>query len=263
MESKRNQKKAKKKMKVIVVMPAYNAAQTVEKTYNEIPKGYVDEIILVDDYSKDNTVEVARKMGLKTIVHEKNKGYGGNQKTCYQNALKDGADVIIMLHPDYQYDPKAIPRILKKFEEGKADVVYGSRTYNKISAIKGGMPIWKIFGNSTLNVMTNLVCGTHLTDVPTGYISYSRKVLETIPFMRNSDGWTFDEEAIIQASACGFRLGEIPILTRYEKDSSSMQFMPSVKYGWSLFKSLLRFKLHKWGIKEHYLYKGIKLKRFG
>ena len=252
-----------KKTKVIVVMPAYNAAQTLEKTCREIPKGYVDEIILVDDCSKDNTVEIARKLGLKTIVHEKNKGYGGNQKTCYQNALKDGADIIIMLHPDYQYDPKAIPRILKMFEEDKADVVYGSRTYSKKNAIKGGMPVWKIFGNSTLNIMTNCVCGTNLTDVPTGYITYSRKVLETIPFMRNSDGWTFDEEVIIQASACGFRLREIPILTRYEKDSSSMQFVSSVKYGWSLFKSLLRFKLHKWGIKEYYLYKDIKLKRFG
>lgn len=255
--------KSKKKMKVIVVMPAYNASQTLEKTYKEIPNGYVDEVILVDDCSKDNTVDIARKLGLKVIVHKKNKGYGGNQKTCYRNALKDGADIIIMLHPDYQYDPKAIPGILKMFEEDKADVVYGSRTYNKLSAIRGGMPIWKIFGNSVLNIMTNLACGTKLTDVPTGYISYRRKVLEIIPFMRNSDGWTFDEEAIIQASACCFRLREIPILTRYEADSSSMQFMPSVKYGWSLFKSLLRFKLHKWGIKKYYLYEGIKLKRIG
>ena len=259
MKSKNN----RKKMKVIVVMPAYNAAQTLEKTYNEIPRGYVDEIILVDDCSRDDTVEIARKLGLKVIVHKKNKGYGGNQKTCYQNALKMGADIIIMLHPDYQYDPKAIPRILKMFEEDKADVVYGSRTYSKKSAIKGGMPVWKILGNSTLNIMTNWVCGTKLTDVPTGYITYSRKVLDTIPFMRNSDGWTFDEEVIIQASASGFRLREIPILTRYEEESSSMQFIPSVKYGWSLFKSLLRFKLHKWGIKEHYLYEGLKLKRFG
>lgn len=252
-----------RKKKVIVVMPAYNAAKTLEKTYREIPQGYVNETILVDDCSKDDTVKIARKLGIKTIVHEKNKGYGGNQKTCYQNALKDGADIIIMLHPDYQYDPKAIPRILKMFKEDKADVVYGSRTYSKINAIKGGMPLWKIFGNSVLNIITNLVCGTKLTDVPTGYISYKKEVLETIPFMRNSNGWTFDEEVIIQASACGFRLREIPILTRYEKDSSSMRFTWSVKYGWSLFKSLVRFKLHKWGIKKYYLYEGIKMKRFG
>ena len=255
--------KDKKKKKVIVVMPAYNAEQTLKKTYDEIPKEYVDEIILVDDCSKDKTVEISRKLGIKTIVHEKNKGYGGNQKTCYQNALKDGADIIIMLHPDYQYDPKAIPRILKMFYDDKADVVYGSRTYDKTNALKGRMPVWKIFGNWLLSTLTNLVCGTKLTDVPTGYITYKKQVLETIPFLRNSDGWTFDEEAIIQASASGFRLQEIPILTRYEKDSSSMKFGSSVSYGWSLFKSLLFFKLHKWGIKKHYLYAGLKLKRFG
>lgn len=255
--------KVKKKKKVIVVMPAYNAADTLEKTYKEIPLKFVDEVIIVDDCSKDNTVEIARRLGIKTIVHKKNKGYGGNQKTCYKNALKDGADIIIMLHPDYQYDPKAIPRILKLFYEDKADVVYGSRTYSIKSALKGGMPIWKIFGNWVLSTLTNIVCGTKLTDVPTGYIAYSRKVLEIIPFMRNSDGWTFDEEAIIQASACDFRLREVPIITRYEEESSSMQFVPSVKYGRSLFKSLLAFKLHKWGIKKYYLYEGIKLKRFG
>ena len=255
--------KNKNKKKVIVVMPAYNAAKTLEKTYREIPKKFVDQVILVDDCSKDNTVKISKRLGIKTIVHDKNKGYGGNQKTCYQNALKDGADIIIMLHPDYQYDPKAIPRIVKMFEDDKADVVYGSRTYSKRSALKGGMPIWKIFGNWFLSFVTNLACGTKLTDVPTGYISYKRKVLETIPFMRNSDRWTFDEEVIIQASYSGFRLREIPIPTRYEKESSSMKFIPSVSYELSILYSLFRFKLHKWGIKRHYLYKGLKLKRFG
>ena len=244
-------------------MPAYNAAITLERTYREIPKKFVDKVILVDDCSKDDTVKISKRLGIKTIVHDKNKGYGGNQKTCYQNALKDGADIIIMLHPDYQYDPKAIPQIVKMFQEDKADVVYGSRTYSKKSALKGGMPIWKVFGNRFLSFMTNIVCGTKLTDVPTGYIAYSRVVLESVPFLKNSNGWTFDEEMIIQASYSGFRLREIPIPTRYEKDSSSMKFFESIGYELSILNSLFRFKLHKWGIKKYYLYEGLKLKRFG
>jgi glycosyltransferase involved in cell wall biosynthesis len=255
--------KREKKKKIVVVMPAYNAAKTLEKTYREIPHNLIDEIILVDDCSKDDTVKISRKLGLKTIVHNKNRGYGGNQKTCYQNALKDGADIIIMLHPDYQYDPKAIPKIISMFEENKADVVYCTRTYSKKSALKGNMPIWKVFGNWFLSFLTNFICDTKLTDVPTGYITYSRKVLETIPFMRNSDGWTFDEEAIIQAAYSKFRLREIPIPTKYEKESSSMKFISSISYELSIIYSLARFMLHKWGIKKHYLYEGLKLKRFG
>lgn len=250
-----------KKLKFVVVMPAYNAAATLEKTYNAIPKGYVQGIILVDDCSTDDTVKIAKRLGIKTVVHKTNQGYGGNQKTCYQEALKDGADVIIMLHPDYQYDPRAIPRVVKMFEEDKADVLYCTRTYSMKSATKGGMPWWRVGGNWLLSELTNLFCGTNLTDVPTGYISYKREVLESIPFMKNSSGWTFDEEAIIQASAAGFRLKEIPIITRYEKDSSSMPFLKAIRYGWSILISLINFKLHQLGIRRHRLYTGIKIRK--
>jgi glycosyltransferase involved in cell wall biosynthesis len=229
-------------------MPAYNAAKTLEKTYKDIPMEYVDDIILVDDCSKDNTVETAKRLGLKTISHKVNKGYGGNQKTCYTIALKIGADVIVMLHPDYQYDPKKISQIIKPILEDKADVVYGSRMLPKGGVKKGGMPLYKRIGNKMLTKFFNLMLGTKLTDVPTGYIAYSRKVLETIKFLRNSDGFTFDEEVIIQCVDKKFRMTEIPIPTRYEKDSSSINFRRSVKYGGSLFLSLIKYKLHQLGL---------------
>jgi len=238
----------KKNAKVIVVMPAYNAAKTLEKTLKDIPMGYVDDIILVDDCSKDNTVELSKKLGLKTIVHKVNKGYGGNQKTCYKAALKIGADVIVMLHPDYQYNPKKIPQIIKPILQGKADVVYGSRMLIKNGAAKGGMPAYKIFGNRMLSKFYNIMLGTNLTDVPTGYIAYSRKVLKTIPFIRNSDGFTFDEEAIIQCVDKNFRFVEIPISTRYERASSSIDFVGSIEYGAILFFSIIKYKLHKLGL---------------
>lgn len=229
-------------------MPAYNAAKTLERTYKDIPMKYVDDIILVDDASKDNTVELAKKLGLKVVSHKVNKGYGGNQKTCYKIALKMGADVIVMLHPDYQYDPKKIPQIIEPILNGEADVVYGSRMFLKKSAKRGGMPFYKRIGNKLLTMFYNIMLGTELTDVPTGYIAYSRKVLENIKFLKNSNGFTFDEEVIIQCVDKHFRMTEIPIPTKYEKDSSSMSFRRGVTYGGSLFLSVIKYKLHQLGL---------------
>lgn len=232
------------KKKVTVVMPAYFAEKTLEKTYKDIPKTYVDEIILVDDASKDKTVEIAKKLGLNVIVHKKNKGYGANQKTCYIAALKGKADIIVLLHPDYQYDPKKIPRLIKPIQEDNADVVYGSRMLTKGGAKRGGMPWWKRLGNRALTLYFKLFLKIKITDAATGYIAYSRKVLETIPFMRNSNGMTFDEEAMIQIASKKFRIAEIPIPTKYEDASSSTSFPNCIKYGMRLFWKIVRYKLH-------------------
>lgn len=243
----------KKKLNVIVVMPAYNAEKTLEKTYNDIPKGYVSEVILVDDCSNDDTIKIAKKLGLIVIVHKKNKGYGANQKTCYKYALGKNAEIIVLLHPDYQYDPKKIPKLIKPLKEGKADVVYGSRMLIKGAAKKGGMPWWKRIGNMALTLYFKIFLNIKLTDVATGYIAYSRKVLEVIPFHKNSDGFTFDEEAMIQVVAKKFKIAEIPIPTRYEDDSSSTSFPVCMRYGLNLFWKIIRYKLHKYGIKKYYL----------
>ncbi|MBI3034040.1 glycosyltransferase family 2 protein [Candidatus Woesearchaeota archaeon] len=239
--------------KITVVMPAYNAEKTLEKTYKDIPKGCIDEAILVDDVSRDATVKVAKKLGLTVIRHERNKGYGGNQKTCYTEALKRGADVVVLLHPDYQFDPKAIPALIKPILDGKADVAYGSRMMAKGSAKKGGMPLYKRIGNRMLTAYFNIMLGTKLTDAATGLIAYSRKALETIPYQKNSNGFTFDEEAIIQCRYFRFRMAEIPIITRYEKESSTISLKKSIKYGMTLFWRIIMYKLHKWGIRKFYL----------
>lgn len=229
--------------KVFVVMPAYFAEKTLEKTYREIPAGSCDKVLVVDDGSTDKTVEVAEKLGLQVIRHEQNRGYGGNQKTCYTNALKDGADIVVMLHPDYQYDPKKLPDVVKPLLEDEADVVYGSRMLLRGLAKKGGMPLWKRAGNFFLTAYFNIMVGTDMTDTATGYIAYSRKVLETIPFTLNHNGFCFDEEAIIQCAAHGFRMVEVPIPTRYEQDSSSIGFKKAVKYGLTLFYKVWQYKM--------------------
>ncbi len=239
-----------KKKKIAVVMPAYKAEKTVEATFSEIPKDHVDDIILVDDYGKDKTAEISRKLGIITIVHEKNKGYGGNQKTCYKEALNRGADIVVMLHPDHQYDPTKLPELIKPLAEETADVVYGSRMLSKKGAEEGKMPSYKQLGNRMLTAYYNLMLGTKLTDAATGYIAYNKKVLETVPFEMNSDGYTFDEEMIIQCVANKFRLTEVPIPTRYETDSHSISFRKAVGYGGTLFLKVLRYKLHQLGIKS-------------
>ena len=200
--------------KVVVVMPAYNAARTLERTYNDLPAHVVHHIILVDDVSQDETVEIAERLGLKTVIHVQNRGYGGNQKTCYLEALKDDADVVVMLHPDYQYDSRLVPELIAPILAGQADMVLGSRLAGG-SALAGGMPLWKYISNRGLTIVENLVLGQQLTECHTGFRAYSRRLLETIPFLLNSDKFVFDTEVIAQAVAFGFRIAEIPVPTRY------------------------------------------------
>ena len=182
-----------REQKVIVVMPAYNAAQTLEKTYHDLPQEVVDKVILVDDVSHDETVEIARRLGLKVVVHIQNKGYGGNQKTCYIEALKDGADIVVMLHPDYQYDSTLVPELIQPVKEGRADLVLGSRLLSG-GTLEGGMPLYKYISNRFLTIVENLVLGQRLSECHTGFRAYSRRLLETIPFLLNSDQFVFDTE---------------------------------------------------------------------
>ena len=211
-------------------MPAYNAEKTLIQTYDEIPKDLIDEVILVDDYSKDNTAAVAKSLNLKTIVHDKNKGYGGNQKTCYQEALKSGADYIVMLHPDYQYTPKLIPALVHMLDSGNYDLVLASRILGN-NALKGGMPLYKYIANRFLTLFENLFTGAKLSEYHTGYRAYSKKLLETIPYLNNSDDFIFDNELIVQSLYFGFSVGEISCPTKYAEDSSSINFVRSSKYG--------------------------------
>jgi len=233
--------------KVIVVMPAYNAAKTLERTYNDLPRGVVDKIILVDDVSQDETVEIARRLGLDVVVHIQNKGYGGNQKTCYLKALEDGADIVVMLHPDYQYDSTLVPDLIRPIEQGKADIMLGSRFLSG-GTLAGGMPIYKFISNRFLTMVENLVLGQHLSECHTGFRAYSRSVLETIPFLLNSDDFVFDTEVIAQAVAFGFRIDEIGVPTRYFKDASSVNLRRSITYGLSTLAVMARYLLAKWNI---------------
>lgn len=216
--------------KVVVVMPAYRAESTLEKTYAEVPRDLVDEVIVVDDASTDRTVEVAQRLGLPCIVHEKNLGYGANQKTCYREALKRGADIIIMVHPDYQYTPKLIPAMAGMVGSGLYDVVLGSRILGR-GALQGGMPFYKYFSNRCLTAFQNLFLGQKLSEFHSGYRAYSRKVLETLPLADNSNDYSFDNQMLTQVLFFGFKIGEISCPTLYHSDMSSINFSRSVKYG--------------------------------
>ncbi len=233
--------------KVIVVMPAYNAAKTLEKTYRDIPPGVVDRVILVDDVSQDKTVEIAQQLGLKTVIHVQNRGYGGNQKTCYLEALKEGADVIVMLHPDYQYDSTRVPHLIAPILRGEADMMLGSRFLSG-GTLAGGMPMWKYVANRFLTTVENLVLGLRLSEAHTGLRAYRREVLETIPFLLNSDDFAFDSQVIAQAAAFGFRIGEIGVPTRYFEEASSVNFKRSVVYGLATLWTMLRYLLDKRGL---------------
>jgi glycosyltransferase involved in cell wall biosynthesis len=231
--------------RVVVIMPAYNAAQTLERTYRDLPMDVVDRIILVDDVSQDETVEIAQKLGIKTVVHIQNRGYGGNQKTCYIEALKEGADIVVMLHPDYQYDSTLVPDLIAPIQRGEADMMLGSRFLGgQVRA--GGMPLYKIIANRFLTVCENLVLGLRLSEAHTGFRAYRRELLETIPFLLNSDDFVFDSEVIAQAVAFGFRIGEIGVPTRYFDEASSVNFRRSVVYGLATLRTLGRFLLHKY-----------------
>ncbi len=236
--------------RVVVVMPAYNAAKTLERTYNDLPKDVVDQVILVDDVSQDETVEIARKLGLEVIVHIQNKGYGGNQKTCYIKALEDGADIVVMLHPDYQYDSTLVPELIRPIQEGEADMVLGSRFLTG-GTLAGGMPLYKYVSNRFLTLVENIALGQHLSECHTGFRAYSRRMLETIPFLLNSDNFVFDTEVIAQAVAFGFRIAEIGVPTRYFEEASSVNFRNSVIYGLSTLATMARYLLAKWGIASY------------
>ncbi|MCW2991019.1 MAG: glycosyl transferase family 2, partial [Solirubrobacterales bacterium] len=212
--------------KIVVVMPAMNAARTLEVTFGAIPRDWVDEVILVDDRSTDDTVALARSLPLHLIWHPHNVGYGGNQKTCYLEALQKGADIVVMLHPDGQYAPELIPTLVQPILDGRADMVLGSRMAIPGAAREGGMPRYKIVANRALTAVENRVLGTQLSEMHTGYRAYSRTLLMTIPFLRNSLGFSFDSEIIFQAAHFGFLIAEIPVPTRYFGDSSSIRLKP-------------------------------------
>lgn len=236
--------------KVLVVMPAYNAEETLRKTYFDIPKDWVDEVILVDDASRDRTVKVAKELGIKTFVHLQNKGYGANQKTCYTEAIKRNPDIVIMLHPDYQYDPKYIPDMVIPIQNGHFDIVLGSRITSRKDVLAGGMPFYKYIANRFLTLFENIVLGLSLSEYHTGYRAYSRRALEKIPFLNNSDDFVFDSEFLIQAAYYNLRIGEIFVPTKYFSEASSINFRRSVVYGlntlWTLFKYILaKAKIYK------------------
>ena len=232
------------KTKVVVVMPAYNAAKTLRLTYDAIPKEDVDHMILVDDASRDETLQVARELKLEVFVHGRNYGYGGNQKTCYTEALKAGADIVVMLHPDYQYDPTLLPNLVEPLKEGTADVVLGSRLMQG-NVVEQGMPWWKFMGNRFLTGIQNRVLKQNLTEYHTGYRAFSRRVLEEVPFLLNSDNFVFDQEMLVQAMHLGFRIKEVPVPTRYFAEASSASFSASVTYGLSILWLLARYLLHR------------------
>ena len=229
--------------RVIVVMPAYNAAKTLERTYRDIPHELVAKIILVDDVSKDDTVAIARQLGLDVIIHRQNLGYGGNQKTCYDAALEAGADAVVMLHPDYQYDATRIPALVAPILAGEMDLMLGSRFLG--DPLAGGMPRWKYVSNRFLTGVENLVFGLHLSEYHTGFRAYSAQLLESIPYRLNSNDFVFDQELVAQAVACGMRIGEIAVPTRYFDEASSVNFRRSVVYGLSTLRVTLRFLLHR------------------
>lgn len=240
--------------KIVVVLPAYNAALTLEKTYNEIPFDIVDDVVLVDDCSKDNTIEVAKKLGIKHVIsHEKNKGYGGNQKTCYNKALELKADIVIMLHPDYQYTPMLIQSMSYMIANGLYPAVFGSRILGK-GALKGGMPLYKYIFNRMLTFTQNVLIGQKLSEYHTGYRAFNRDILETIDFEANSDDFVFDNQMISQIFYAGFEIAEITCPTKYFPEASSINFKRSSQYGLGVLKTSFVHFFNKIGIMKSKIY---------
>ena len=236
----------------VIVLPAYRAAKTLKEVVGEIPAGHADRILLVDDASADATVSVATALSLDVIRHKKNLGYGGNQKTCYRHALEMGADVVVMLHPDGQYDPAIIPNLCKVIEDGEADIVLGSRWLG-LDPAKAGMPWWKMLGNRFLTGVENRVLGLHLSEYHTGYRAYSRRFLEAIPFLENSNDFVFDTQVLIQAATFGFKIGEVPAIGKYHDDASSVNFQTSAVYGLQTLAMLVRYIVHRAGFQSRWL----------
>lgn len=237
--------------KVIVVMPAYNTARTLEKTVRAIPREVVDDIIVVNDGSRDETAAIAGRLGVTLLSHPKNRGYGGAQKTGYQEALKRRGDIIVMVHSDFQYDPALVPDIIKPVAEGKADVCFGSRMAVKGSARAGGMPWWRFIANRTLTTLEESILHLGISEYHSGYRAFSRKTLLMIPFEKNSENYVFDTEILAALSMGRFRAAEIPIPTRYVEDSQSPSFRKSVEYGFMTLGTLLKYLLHRSGLKSY------------
>ena len=240
--------------KICVVMPAYWAEKTLERTYRDLPLDWVDDIILVDDASRDRTVEIAHALGLHTLVHPQNRGYGGNQKTCYREALARGADIVVMVHPDHQYDPRYIPELVKPLLRGDCEAVFGSRMLGG-RPIEGGMPKWKYFANLGLTAVANAMFYVFLSEYHSGLRAYSRRYLESVDLEANSDDFVFDTEIIAQGVWKGMRIREIPIATRYFDEASQIGFWRSVRYGFSILWVLLLYKLHKKGIRHSSIFR--------
>jgi len=233
--------------RIMVVLPAYNAELTLRQTYAEIPRAYIDEVLLVDDGSSDRTVEVARALGIPTIVHARNLGYGGNQKTCYRAALERGADVVVMLHPDYQYSPKLLVAMASLIAAGQYDVVLASRILSD-GALAGGMPRYKYVANRFLTLVQNVLLGKKLSEYHTGYRAFSRHVLETLPLLENSDDFVFDNQMLAQIAFFGFSIGEVSCPAKYFAEASSINFRRSVVYGMGVLRTSVQYRLAKWGI---------------
>ncbi len=235
--------------KIIVVLPAYNAELTLERTFREIPLNIVDEVVLVDDASSDKTVKLAKSLGIKTIQHLKNRGYGGNQKTCYETALKMNGDIIVMVHPDYQYTPKLIIPMASMIAFGVYDCVLGSRILGG-TALEGGMPLYKYIFNRLLTAVQNILLGQKISEYHTGYRAFSRKVLESLPITNNSDDFVFDSQMLVQIIFSKFKIGEISCPTKYFPEASSINFIRSVKYGLGCLSCAVQYRLTKWRLKN-------------
>jgi glycosyltransferase involved in cell wall biosynthesis len=233
--------------KVVIVLPAYNAARTLRRTYHAIPRDVVDHVLLVDDASQDETAALATSLGIETIRHDRNRGYGGNQKTCYAAALARGADIVVMLHPDYQYEPKLATAMAAMIASDQFDAVLGSRILGR-GALVGGMPVWKYVANRALTLVQNLLLGQKLSEYHTGYRAWSRRVLETLPLQQCSEDFVFDNQMLAQTTYLGFRIGEISCPTRYFPEASSINFQRSVVYGIGVLKTSLQFRLQRWGL---------------
>lgn len=229
----------KRKFRVIAIMPAYNAEKTIGKTYRDIPKGIVDKVIVVDDGSKDKTVKAAKKLKLQVVVHPQNRGYGANQKTCYTLALSEGADIVVMIHPDYQYDSRLTGELINPILQGRFDVMLGSRIRTREEVLKGGMPGYKYIGNRILTFFENLILGQNLSEYHTGFRAFTKDVLKRLPFHKYSDDFVFDQQILFGAIALGAAVGEIPVPVRYFPEASSINFRRSVIYGISIFRDLI------------------------
>jgi glycosyltransferase involved in cell wall biosynthesis len=225
-------------MRVIAIMPAYNAAKTIKKTVNDIPPHTVDKIIVVDDASSDDTSRIARDLGLEVVTHPRNRGYGGNQKTCYTIALSEGADIVVMIHPDYQYDSSLTGKMIEPIKEKRFDIMFGSRIRTRKEALAGGMPLYKYMSNRFLTMAENIVLGQNLSEYHTGFRAYSRSILKQLPFHKYSDDFIFDQQIILGAIALGARIGETPVPVRYFPEASSINFFRSSVYGLSIIRDL-------------------------